>query len=1052
MNASRSNQRQLQVVRQLGSIEACFHLLEYCPNLTWASNTTGEYIYLNRAWLEFTGHTLEEELALGWTAEIYPQDRELAATAYTTAFEARQPFELEYRRQRQDGDYRWLLHTGQPWLDQSGYFVGYVGNCIDITERKQRELELIENSNRHQAILAAIPDLIDLVDAEGILHDLVAPNYPMSLIPPEVNYINRPLKELIPLEVANQKLEAIQHTLEIQQIYTYEQTIEMNGQQEYEEVRCVPMPDNRVLSLVRNISDRKRSEHILMQYERMVNCTADGVALLDRDFVFLFANQTYLDWHQKTVDQVKGHPVRDVLGADLFDQQLKPRLDRCLQGETVRFSLWFPYRNQPRFLNVSYVPFRDETEQIIGVLASLRDVTELKQTEQALAESEDLFRSIYEQLGVGIALCTADMRIAHANQRYCELTGYTEAELQQMQFTDLTDPEVVNQNIALYDQLIRGETKSFQFEKRYIRKDGSRIWVNVTATIIRNESGQVKTIVGIVQDIDDRKQAEAALQISEAQFRAIFENAGIGIVTALPPSYQMAVTNPFFQSLVGYSAAELQQTTEQQITHPDDLKREQQLMDACGIGDEEYYRLEKRYVCRDGQVIWASVGKSVIRNQSGQIQQIVTTVEDITERKRAIDLEIGYNRRLKEAIFEEATDAVFLVDAKTRHTVNCNSRAVELFEAESKLDLIGFEGNELQVKPFSEAELAGIRDEVNHNGFSIREVEYQTQRGNTFWGRLSVKPIQMVESALFLVQVSDISDRKQAELDMIRNMEELRRLNLSKDDFLSTVSHELRTPLTSIKMASKMLSLQLNQSKANMDWQRIQSYLQILEEQCQQEDALINDLLDLQRLKADTYTLNLRLIPLQDWLPPILRGFEERIEQHQQQFRLLLPADFPPITSDPTPLQRIVVELLNNACKYTPVGEQIIMELQLLPTDETLSIPKFQLSICNFGIEISAADQPHIFEPFYRAYKGDRWAKAGTGLGLALVQQLVDQLGGTIECYSGAAEITDEGAESSQANRLSDSARLTTDDPSDDSPAVKTCFTMTFPLHVNQAN
>lgn len=924
MNASRSNERQLQVVRQLGSIEACFHLLEYCPNLTWASNTTGEYIYLNRAWLEFTGHTLEQELALGWTAEIHPQDRELATTAYTTAFQARQPFEVEYRRQRQDREYRWLLHTGQPWLDQAGYFVGYVGNCIDITERKQRELELVENSNRHQAILAAIPDLIDLVDAEGILHDLVAPNYPMSLISPGVNYINRPLTELIPLDVANQKLQAIQHTLETQQIYTYEQTVEINGQQEFEEVRCVPMPDNRVLSLVRNISDRKRSEQILMQYERMVNCTADGIALLDRNFVFLFANQTYLDWHQKTVDQVKGHPVREVLGENLFDQQVKPRLDRCLQGETVRFSLWFSYSDQPRFLNVSYVPFRNEAEQIIGVMASLRDVTELKQTEQALAESE-------------------------------------------------------------------------------------------------------------------------------AQFRAIFENAGIGIVTALPPSYQMAIANPFFQSLVGYSAAELQQTTEQQITHPDDLKREQKLVQTCLTGEQDYCQLEKRYVCRDGQVIWASVGKSVIRDQSGQIQQIVTTVEDITERKRVIDLEIDYNRRLKEAIFEEATDAVFLVDAKTRQTVNCNSRAVELFEAESKLDLIGFEGNELQVRQFSEAELSRIRDEVNQNGFSIRELEYRTQRGNTFWGRLSVKPIQMVNSALLLVQVSDISDRKQAELDMIRNMEELRRLNLSKDDFLSTVSHELRTPLTSIKMASKMLSLQLSQSKANMDWQRIQSYLQILEEQCQQEDALINDLLDLQRLKADTYTLNLNLITLQDWLPPILRGFEERIEQNQQQFQLLLPTDFPPITSDPTPLQRIIVELLNNACKYTPAGEQIIMELRLLPAGRTRSVQTFQLSICNFGIEIPAADQPHIFEPFYRAYKGDRWAKAGTGLGLALVQQLVDQLEGTIECYSGAVETADEDAEPSQANRLSDSARLTIDD-SPDSPAVKTCFTMTFPLHVDQVN
>lgn len=815
MNARIGNEHQLQVMEQLGSLEACLSLLEYCPSLMWASGTDGAYIYLNRAWLGFTGQTLEQALELGWTAGIHPQDQERVVKLYTAAFQARQPFEVEYQRQRHDGEYRYLIHTGQPWFDPAGHFAGYVGSCVDITARKQQELELIENNERHRAILAAIPDLIDLVDADGILHDRVTPHSPMSLTAPDVDYIKRPLREIMPLEVANQRLKAIRQALKLQQVYTYEQIVEINGQQEYEEVRCVPMADNRVLSLVRNISKR-------------------------------------------------------------------------------------------------------------------------------------------------------------------------------------------------------------------------------------------------VQLDAENKQAEFALQLSEAKFRAIFEHAGVGIVTALPPDYKMSMTNPFFQSLLGYGAAELQQVTEQQITHPDDVAREQQLMQECVAQDQEYFQLEKRYVCKDGQIIWASVGKSILRDQTGQIQQIIATVEDMTERKRAIDLAIDRNRQLKEAIFEEVTDAVFLVDAKTRLTINCNSRAIELFEAESKLDLIGYEGNDLQVQPFSDAELAEIRDEVSNKGFSVREIEYQTKRGRIFWGRLSVKFIQIVDVSLFLVQVSDTSDRKQAELDMVRNMEELRRLNLSKDDFLSTVSHELRTPLTSIKMASKMLSLQLSQPQADMNWQRIQSYLQILEEQCQQEDALINDLLNLQRLKVDTYTLNLTQIRLQDWLPPILRGFEERVKQNQQQLHLVLPTQFPPVRSDLTPLRRIIEELLNNACKYTPAGGQIVIAVRLLPAAKTPSTQKFQVSICNSGIEIPAADQPHIFEPFYRAHKGDRWAKAGTGLGLALVQQLVSELSGTIECRSGVikdtGKVTDKGLKSPQENSSSGLASSTPTDPSPNKPTVETCFIMMFPLHIDQVN
>lgn len=247
-------------------------------------------------------------------------------------------------------------------------------------------------------------------------------------------------------------------------------------------------------------------------------------------------------------------------------------------------------------------------------------------------------------------------------------------------------------------------------------------------------------------------------------------------------------------------------------------------------------------------------------------------------------------------------------------------------------------------------------------------------------------------------------------------MQELERLNQLKDDFLATTSHELRTPLSSIKLAIYMLETVLNQQgSCSLDQlpnaEDITRYLNILREQCDQELKLVNDLLDMRSLDAEAYPLELTTIRLQDWLPHVAEMFQTRTDVQQQTLTVDVPAELPSITSDVPSLTRIVSELLNNACKYTPPAHQIQVIVQLasaefpinptVPPDNTL-----QIMIRNSGTQIAPDQLSLIFDPFHRIPGNDPWKHGGTGLGLALVKKLVQYLGGAIAVESDQGWVT----------------------------------------------
>ncbi|MFN6484937.1 MULTISPECIES: response regulator [unclassified Nostoc] len=243
----------------------------------------------------------------------------------------------------------------------------------------------------------------------------------------------------------------------------------------------------------------------------------------------------------------------------------------------------------------------------------------------------------------------------------------------------------------------------------------------------------------------------------------------------------------------------------------------------------------------------------------------------------------------------------------------------------------------------------------------------------------------------------DISERKRAiearqkQIEQEQLVVQWEEINQLKNDFLNLVSHELRSPLSNMKLMIQMIQMSSSTEEA-------QRYLELMESECDRELGLINDLLDLQRLESLSYpVITPDALVLQQSIPWVLEPFQIRVQEHRQTLQINIPSNLPPLFSDGISLERILVELLNNACKYTPAAGEIILNVS---HDSSQAPAKTIITISN-SAEISVTDLPRIFDKFYRIPKADIWNQGGSGLGLPIVQRLTEQLQGNIQVESG---------------------------------------------------
>ena len=259
-----------------------------------------------------------------------------------------------------------------------------------------------------------------------------------------------------------------------------------------------------------------------------------------------------------------------------------------------------------------------------------------RSAEAALRANEERWRKLFETSHAGMALVGLDGVFTAANPALQRMLGHTEQEIVGRNVLELNPEE---ERAATADALARyrsGSLDERQVEKKYLKKDGSPVWLNITTTLVPATETATPFLQAVYVDVTERVRFEAALRASEERWRAIFETAAVGIATE-PLAGGVSSVNPAFQRLLGYSESELQKLTTFDFTHEDDLAATRKLRNGIITGPQRSYRLEKRYRHKDGTIIWADVNASMVPATNSTPAFLAIMVVDITARRHAED-------------------------------------------------------------------------------------------------------------------------------------------------------------------------------------------------------------------------------------------------------------------------------------------------------------------------------------------------------------------------------------------------------------------------------
>ncbi|MEH1819467.1 MAG: PAS domain S-box protein [Nostoc sp.] len=737
-----------------------------------------------------------------WLNRLHPEDREWVEQDLTQAIATQTDYAVEYRVVWQDDSIRWVSGKGRGVYDATGQLLRMLGVLIDITERK-----LSEEERRRAQILE-----IELHLLEQILEVVLAGYWDWD-IPNNQEYLSLTFKQMFGYEDRElpntpeswQRLifpEDLPGVLEL-----FDRHVQSRGKIPfYNEVRyrhkdgstVWVICSGRVIAWDRDgnplrmigchidITQRKQVEAELLAITNLQQAILDGT-----DYAIIYSNSNGIQAFNAAAQKMLGYKADEIIQQinptrfhDLEElnqraAELSLELGREIAPGREFFTIvtqngstyeneWTYIRKDgsrfPVFLSVKIL--RDLEGNNIGFLGIAKDITQQKQIETALQDSELRYAHLAEAAPVAIFRLDVFGRCIYANDRWSEMTGRpTQAALGMgwVQALHPEDGERLGREWSLkFEQDYVNPREFYQSEGRHIRPDGSINWFYVQVLPEINTNDTIIGYIGTLTDISERKLAEEKLHRLSERLTLAISSGGFGIWEYDFVQDKLIWDDRMYE-LYGVNNTNFNDSFDAWFNclHPDDRPDLLETMEQV-VQSKKEYNIEFRIVQPSGEIRFLKGCGILKRTQQGEPVWMIGINYDISDRKQA-EQELIHNRDLREAIFNESADAIFLVDPQTLLTLDCNRRAVELFEAVDKTELINISGQTLQLRPFTPSETDAIVTDMQLKGVWSREIEYVTLQGKIFWGNIAAKPITVAGRTRHLVRLTDISERKQAQ-------------------------------------------------------------------------------------------------------------------------------------------------------------------------------------------------------------------------------------------------------------------------------------------------
>jgi len=935
-------------------------IVEETLDLIFTTNSREEFAYVSPSVKSILGYNPSELIGKQFISLVHPQDK-LAMTeeikrSYTNGYNA--SMENEYRLRHSSGEWRWVISKGARVVDTKGDFLYFIGIIKDITARKQAEAALKQSEQNLRNSMdssvvgiyivnkyanKAFFDIFGYRDMEDVKakppHEHYTPeSYSAYLRRGEQLSHGEPTPDSFEIDIIR-KDGAVRH-LQVSRSEVF-----WDG-------------ERRRQVFFHDITERKQAEDALRLTEQNLRNSIDrsfiGTYILNIDQDTVYVNKAFMDiFGYKNIEEVKNGPPHTHFTPESYAKWAL-RHEKLMQGTHYPDNYEADIIQKDGAIRHLQVYRQDvfwDGKMRYQVL--YHDITERKQAEEALKESESRFHELYENSPIGLYRTTLDGRILMANPALIEMLGYSDfAELSNRNLDNgVFEPSYPRkqfiENIEK-NGVIQG------YEYTWKRKNGTSIQVRENARATRDAKGNILYFDGTVENITERKQAEEALRESEARYKTLFESAAEGIMIADILTREQKYANPAICKMLGYTQEELTKMKINDI-HPPGLR------DFAAAEFEAQVRGEKTTVSlpclrKDGTIIYMDI--NAVKTFIDGRECAVGFFTDITARKQAEDA-LKASEEKYSTLVEKSGDGIIILDNRT-----------VTFANQKMEEMTGYHGSELYGKIFTDLiapEYKAMLDEgyqkrqANSVGTPASyEVELLTKDGRKIPVDTKANRILLESRYIVMVTIRDVTERKLAEEKILASLAE-------KETLLKEVHHRVKN---NMQVISSLLRLQEGRVKDKdaaallKDSQnRIQSMALVYNKLYQSE--------------------NLASVNMTDYIKELSAGLVKsyavspaRVAVNVAQSNVFLNVD------SAIPCGMIINELVTNSLKYAfPDNRKGRITISLTEEEQGL-----QLTVGDDGVGIPA----------------DVSLANNSTLGIKLVSNLVrDQLGGTIELDRG---------------------------------------------------
>ena len=910
-----------------------------------------------------------------WLRMVQADDRDRVTQAVDRLLTGKAIQPLEHRIYHKDGSLHWIRHTLAPHFDQQARLVSYDGIIEDITERKLAEQALRESEEKYRAVIETTDTGYAVLDEQG------------QVVDANLNYARLTGHSSVDEILGRQVLEWTaphdfeRNQLEVSRCLEYGFVKNLVIDYAHADGAIVPIEINAhtlttkqgriIVTLCRDITGRKRVEEALRESEgkfRSIfeNSTA-GIALVGLDGRFLMVNPAF--------SEIFGYSAAELLTADLYkithpdDIDISGKaVDRALhnQGKSIRLIKRYIHKDgHTIWADISSVTIFDAKGQPSHFLTHILDITERKQAEEALRQSEERYRQLVMLSPDLIAIHQAG-HVVFVNDAGVKLCGADNPDqILGRLVTDFVPPAFQPLARERMRQTITAD-KPRRYEQKLLRLDGTELDIEATGMpfIYQNRPA----IQLIIHDITERKRAEQALRASEENFRSIFENSTAGVaLVGLDGRYRMV--NPAFSEILGYTAEELLAIDFWKLTHPDDMEHSRKAMRQALDKKGESTRYTKRYIHKDGHTIWADVSSNLMYDTEGKPSYFITHVTDITQRKQSEE-ELYRSREMLRTVLDTIPQRVFWKDRNSVY-VGCNKPFAQDCGYTDPSEIVG--------TPTADFYRADDRQVMETDQPKLNYEEPQIRPdGSQAWLMTSKMPLHDQDGRVtgVLGVYEDITERKQAE-EALRQTQKLESLGI----LAGGVAHDFNNLLVAMLGQASLALQQLpGESPARVSVEKLVKAARHATELTRQLLAY-----------SGRGQFQIQPIDLNVLIRDNLHLFEVAIPKNIQ-LRSQLAGSLPHIDGDIGQIQQVIMNLIINAAEAispnpgavtvtTSVGPVSAADNYLWQYTDAPLIPGdyVTLEVHDNGSGMDATTLSKIFDPFFTT------KITGRGLGLAAV-------------------------------------------------------------------